>query len=215
MWEELRSLDLMRISTENFVSVRTRCCVTKIAFVCCTDNLFPDLQMAIFSFEPRRGSLQLPASIVFQQGAQKSCQLIFLLFPTTERLSEFNYQPIKRCFLLFTDLDAVRIHIVWKLERRGGVESLEHFLFRLDVLIFPPQWAFCCVPRGHEHNKKGIIELSRQIVQRMFLRKWFSTTKHLKKKKKKRTKIIHNLLLQHIHKVINGVLFGYKSSWNS
>lgn len=76
------------------------------------DNLFPDLQIAIFSFEPRRGPLELPASIVFQQGAQKSCQLIFLLFQTTERLGEFNYQPIKRCFLLFTDFDSVRIRIV-------------------------------------------------------------------------------------------------------
>lgn len=76
------------------------------------DNLFPDLQIAIFSFEPRRGSLELPTSIVFQQGARKSCQLIFLLFQTTERLSDFNYHPIKRCFLLFTGFDFVRIHIV-------------------------------------------------------------------------------------------------------
>lgn len=78
------------------------------------DNLFPDLQMAIFSFEPRRGSLELPASIVFQQGALKSCQLIFLLFQPTERLSDYNYHPIKRCFLLFTGFDSVHIHIVSK-----------------------------------------------------------------------------------------------------
>lgn len=78
------------------------------------DNLFPDLQIAIFSFEPRRGSLELPASIVFQQGARKAYQLIFLLFQTMERMSEFNYQPIKRCFLLFTGFDSVHIHIVGK-----------------------------------------------------------------------------------------------------
>lgn len=109
------------------------------------DNLFPDLQIAIFSFEPRRGSPELPASIVFQQGTRKSCQLISLLFQTTERLSEFNYQPIKRCFFLFTGFDSVRIHIVWKI-RPKGAKSLEHFPRMGCLIVSPQQQPFCCVP---------------------------------------------------------------------
>lgn len=91
-------------------------------------NLFPDLQIVIFLFEPRRGPVQLPASIVSWPGARKSCQLIFPFVPK-HRLPER--------IQLSTNLEVFPIvYILWfraywcclEIKPKEGVRLHEYFL---------------------------------------------------------------------------------------
>lgn len=124
------------------------------------DNLFPDLQMAIFSFEPRRGSLGLPAPIVFQQGARKSCQLIPPLFQSTERLSAFNYHPIKRCLPFIYRLWFRAYTHCLGIRRNKGVKSLERSLCMDCLIPSPQQQALCCERRVTATTKGHYMQLN-------------------------------------------------------
>lgn len=124
------------------------------------DNLFPDLQMAIFSFEPRRGSLGLPAPIVFQQGARKSCQLIPPLFQSTERLSAFNYHPIKRCLPFIYRLWFRAYMHCLGIRRNKGVNSLERSLCMGCLIPSPQQQALCCERRVTATTKGHYMQLN-------------------------------------------------------
>lgn len=124
------------------------------------DNLFPDLQMAIFSFEPRRGSLGLPAPIVFQQGARKSCQLIPPLFQSTERLSAFNYHPIKRCLPFIYRLWFRAYMHCLGIRRNKGVKSLERSLCMGCLIPSPQQQALCCERRVTATTKGHYMQLN-------------------------------------------------------
>lgn len=129
------------------------------------DNLFPDLQIAIFSFEPRRGPLELPASIVFQQGAQTSCQLIFFYSRPPSawvnsiinqlRGVSFYLQTLIPCVsILFENKTEVGCKITWTFSPHELFNSLS-----------PPIAAFLLCPLGHKHDKSALhaAELSRQL----------------------------------------------------
>lgn len=156
-----RLWELTAVWQKSSLSPRRRCSTDNRAKLLPKgDNLFPDLQMAIFSFEPRRGSLGLPAPIVFQQGARKSCQLIPPLFQSTERLSAFNYHPIKRCLPFIYRLWFRAYTYCLGIRRNKGVKSLERSLCMGCLIPSPQQQALCCVHRVTATTKRHYMQLN-------------------------------------------------------
>lgn len=156
-----RLWELTAVWQKSSLSARRRCSTDNRAKLWPKgDNLFPDLQMAIFSFEPRRGSLGLPAPIVLQQGARKSCQLIPPLFQSTERLSAFNYHPIKRCLPFIYRLWFRAYRHCLGIRRNKGVKSLERSLCMGCLIPSPQQQALCCVHRVTATTKGHYMQLN-------------------------------------------------------
>lgn len=156
-----RLWELTTVWQKSSLSARRRCSIDNRAKLWPKgDNLFPDLQMAIFSFEPRRGSLGLPAPIVLQQGARKSCQLIPPLFQSTERLSAFNYHPIKRCLSFIYRLWFRAYRHCLGIRRNKGVKSLERSLCMGCLIPSPQQQALCCVHRVTATTKGHYMQLN-------------------------------------------------------
>lgn len=153
--------ELAAVWQKSSLSARRRCSTDNRAKLWPKgDNLFPDLQMAIFSFEPRRGSLGLPAPIVFQQGARKSCQLIPPLFQSTKRLSAFNYHPIKRCLPFIYRLWFRAYTHCLGIRRNKGVKSLERSLCMGCLIPSPQQQALCCERRVTATTKGHYMQLN-------------------------------------------------------